>query len=124
MKLRTVLFVAGLSGAWTLSPGILAAQTAAPEEGVFSTKGKITEVAPGEKIVRLKNEGGLELTFQVAATTEIQEGEELKLFENLVPGDSVEIRYTYNEDYEKVARLIQKEAVKKQAEAGPNPVSS
>ncbi len=124
MKLRAVLFVVGLSGTWTLSGGVIGAQTAAPEEGVFSTKGKITEVVPEEKTVRLKNEGGLELTFQVVATTEIKEDEGLKLFENLVPGDTVEIRYTYNEDYEKVASLIRKEAVKKQAEARPNPVSS
>lgn len=82
-----------------------------PEQVVkenFSVKGTITEINPNQQIIKAKNEGGLELTFSIIATTEILEGEQAKLLADLAPGDNVEIKYVYDDNYEKIARLIRK----------------
>ena len=112
MKWRVLVSI--LVPALVLSAPLSAAPPPQANEA-FSTKGRLTETDPNELVVRMKNEGGLELTFRVIATTEIKEGETPKLFEDLAPGDAVTIDYTYNEDYEKVARLIEREAAAKPA---------
>lgn len=80
-------------------------------EDVFTATGRLTQMDPDEKILRLRTEAGLEFTFRVVATTQIQEGGALKLFSDLAINEPVQIEYTYNEDFEKVARLIRKEQV-------------
>ena len=82
------------------------AQTQDAQEEIFSTKGNLVEVNPEEKLLRLKNEGGLELTFRVVATTQVWVEEAQKLLADLPVNGKVEIEYNYNENYEKVARLI------------------
>lgn len=113
--LLTLLF------ALTLKSDTVFSETAKPQEEIFSTKGTLTEVNPEEKFVRLKNEGGLELTFLVNATTQVRLSEKQELLTYLAVNDEVEMEYVYNENYEKVARTIQikKEAGKKIAEEQP-----
>ena len=83
----------------------LSAQT---EEESFSTAGKITQLNIQEKTLGLKREGGLELTFHVNDVTQILIGEEAKPLTDLAVGDSIEMEYVYNKDYEKFARTIRK----------------
>lgn len=78
------------------------------KEELFSIQGTLIQVETGEKMFLLKNEGGLELTFRVNEGTEIKIGQGSGLLSHLAAGDSVEVDYIYNENYEKVARSIRK----------------
>lgn len=79
------------------------------EEKLFSTRGKLTEINLEEKVLRLKNEGGLELTFLLTDTTQVKTGEAIRPLADLAVDDSVKMDYRYNENYEKVVRTIEKE---------------
>ena len=72
----------------------------------FLAQGTITEVRPEEKILHVKIDAGLELTFYENETTLINLGGQKQSFADLAAGDSVEIKYVYNEDYQKVAQAI------------------
>lgn len=76
-----------------------------PEE-LFSAQATVTEVNLEEKFFRAKVEGGLELTFQVEESTQIQAAETPQLLADLTPGTAVEIQYRYNQDFEKVAARV------------------
>lgn len=78
----------------------------APAAESFFAKGTIAEVDREEKVLQVKIEDGLELTFHTNEATGVREGEGAGSFENLVEGRAVEMEYFYNEDYEKVARVI------------------
>ena len=80
-------------------------------EKPLSTQGTLTEVNQEEKFLRLKNEGGLELTFLIMDTTQILAGETPHPLADLAVGDSVKVDYDYNENYEKVIRSITKTVV-------------
>ena len=88
------------------------AQTAEAEKApavrdeFFLAQGTITEVRPEEKILHVKIDVGLELTFYENETTLINLGGQKQSFADLAAGDSVEIKYVYNEDYQKVAQAI------------------
>lgn len=75
----------------------------------FSTKGTLMRVETGEKKFFLKNEGGLELTFHADESTRLAIGQNQTSLADLAPGDSLEIDYVYNENYEKTARSIRKQ---------------
>lgn len=72
----------------------------------FSTEGTLTEVQPEQKTLRLKNKGGLELTFRAEEGTSVRIGGTAKSFADLRPGDWAEMEYDYNENYEKIAESI------------------
>ena len=74
----------------------------------FSTRGVVTRQDPAQKAVKVKTEGGLELTFYVSETTVITQDSETRSLADLASEDEVEIEYDYNANYEKVARLIKK----------------
>lgn len=80
----------------------------APVENLFSTKGTVTQIDQETQTLRVKNEGGLQLTFHTDTTTRVLAGDELKTLAGLSTGDTIEIEYAYNENYEKVARSIKK----------------
>lgn len=72
----------------------------------FLTEGTLTEVQPEQKIFRLKNKGGLELTFRAEERTSVRVEGTPKSFADLRPGDWAEVEYDYNENYEKIAETI------------------
>jgi len=88
----------------------VSAQTPAADtqEELFSTQGTITEINAEEKYLRVKVEGGLELTFHVDDATAVQAGAETKSYADLLVDDLVSVSYLYNENYEKIAREITK----------------
>ena len=88
----------------SLTVGPLAFAEAGPSS--FSAKGSITEVQAQEKMIRVKIEGGLELTFHITEKTEITEGMPSGPSLALKPGDFVAIVYDYNENFEKIAQSI------------------
>ena len=102
--------------------------SAPSQEEHFSTKGTITQIeSTGEssqegaaKILRVKTEGGLELTFRANNLTSVKVGEQVKSLADLAVNDPVEIDYAYNENYEKVSQSI----VKKQTPEPPKPEKS
>ena len=87
------------------------------KEQIFSTKGTLTQIDASAKILRVKIEGGLELTFRVDDSTQIRKGEALKSFADLQGDQPVEMEYVYNEDFEKVARTVIISVEKSQAPA-------
>ena len=87
----------------------VAAPSVKPEEGVVSAKGKLTQVNLEGKSLLIRIEEGLELTFFADETTRIQIGKETKSLADLAAGDSVEIEYRYDQDYQKVLQSIRKE---------------
>ncbi|GEM_PF-6225622 len=87
----------------------IAAPGPKPEEGILSAKGKLTQVNPAEKVLLIKIEKGLELTFFVDEATQIQAGKETRLLTDLQAGDSVEIEYLYDQDFKKILRSVRKE---------------
>lgn len=87
------------------------------EPASFTAKGSITEVQAQEKMLRVKIEGGLELTFHVTEKTEITEEAASGPSSTLEAGDSVEIVYDYNENFEKIAKSITR--LKTSSEASP-----
>ena len=103
-----VLFI----GAFPLFRFEALAQTAEAEKApavrdeFFLAQGTITEVRPEEKILHVKIDAGLELTFYENEATLINFGGQKQSFADLAAGDSVQIKYVYNEDYQKVAQAI------------------
>ena len=79
-------------------------------EDFFSAKGVVTRVDLAQKVVYLKTEGGLELTFHINETSQITQGSETQSLADLAVGDEVEMEYDYNPDYEKIVRLIKKKS--------------
>lgn len=77
-------------------------------DNLFSTKGTVTHINTQEKVLLVKREGGLELTFHTDEATEVTVDGEMKSIADIGINDSVEIDYVYNENYEKVARKIRK----------------
>ena len=110
-------FLVGLALAVTFLPSdtcfSLEPQT---QEEHFSIEGTITEIeSPAKssqsaegKIIRLKNEKGLELTFRLDSSTSVKVGEDTQSINDLAVNDPIEIEYVYNENYEKVGRSIKK----------------
>ena len=92
------LFLVGLIFFTLFFPSFngLAAPT---EEPHFSTKGAITQVDETAKVIYLKNEGGLELSFHAKDPAQLT---------GLKPEDEVAIDYLYNENYEKMINKIEK----------------
>ena len=76
------------------------------QQKYFSTEGTLTDVQPEQKTLRLKNKGGLELTFRAEEGVAVRIGGVVKSFADLHPGDSVEMEYDYNENYEKILQSI------------------
>jgi len=115
MKMRIAILVSlcvGLSFSWASA---LETKEAEPAKS-FSTKGTLTRVDLPMNVIYLKNEGGLELTFHLNETTQVQSGEKTGSAADLAAEEEVEIDYEYNADYEKMARAI---SIKK----GPPPAS-
>ena len=102
-----LLWSLGLIVSLTVGPLAFAeAGPGQPAPDSFLAKGSITEVQAQEKMIRVKIEGGLELTFHITEKTEITEGMPSGPSSALKPGDFVEIAYDYNENFEKIARSI------------------
>ena len=85
------------------------------KEEPFSIKGTLLRSDPATQTLHIKNEGGLELTFHTneatqftAANKEVETPGRAILFNDLLPNDSLEIEYSYNENYEKVAQAVRK----------------
>ena len=72
-----------------------------------------------DKVLRVKIEGGLELTFHTDEATVIRKAEGTGTFKDLMEGGAVEMEYVYNENYEKVAQAIRLTSAEKN---GPPPV--
>ena len=96
-------------------------ETAVParREDSFSVKGVITRTDPATKTLYVKTQSGLELTYQVDDSTQIDAPGDSGgapdrgvLFSKLAADDPVEISYRYNENYEKIALLIRKQPEK------------
>ena len=84
------------------------------EEPHFSAKGVITQVDETAKVIYLKNEGGLELSFHVKDAANLT---------GLKPEDEVTIDYLYNENYEKMINKIEKKSPNSSPE-NPKPQTS
>ena len=91
----------------------------ARKEDSFSVKGVITRTDPATKTLYVKTQSGLELTYQVDDSTQIDAPgnsggtpDREVLFSKLAANDAVEINYRYNENYEKIALLIRKQPEK------------
>lgn len=78
------------------------------EKELFSTQGIITAVDPEEGLLHVKVEGALELTFRADEATEIEAEDGVSSLAGLALDDSIEIKYFYNKNYEKVARSIRR----------------
>ena len=96
-------------------------ETVAParKEDSFSVKGVITRTDPATKTLYVKTQSGLELTYDVDDSTQIDAPgnsggapDSAVLFSKLAANDPVEITYRYNENYEKIALLIRKQPEK------------
>jgi len=84
-------------------PTIALGQTAVegvPREESFSTKGTVVSVDGATDTLRLRNEGGLELTFHANNPAQLS---------GLGADDPIEIEYRYNENYEKVIQSVKKQ---------------
>ena len=99
----------------------VSSETAVParKEDSFSVKGVITRTDPATKTLYVKTQSGLELTYQVDDSTQIDAPgnsggapDREVLFSKLAANDPVEISYRYNENYEKIALLIRKQPEK------------
>jgi hypothetical protein len=99
------LFAMPLVLVLVLSLGLAGASAEGPDD-LFSTQGTITEVNSSEKIIHVKIEGGLEVTFHLDTTTTVKAGEADRALTDLAAGDTVKIDYRYNDNYEKVARSV------------------
>ena len=113
-----LLFILTIS----FGPANLFSQTAAAQprrEDSFSVKGRITRIDPATKTLYLRNEAGLELTYHVDDSTQIEvpdteptwaaTPDPQGFLSRFAVNDSVEIGYRYNENYEKIALSIRKE---------------
>ena len=87
----------------------------AQKEEPFSIKGILLRSDPATQTLHVKNEGGLTLTFHTneatkftAANKEAQTPGGPILFSDLLPNDSLEIEYSYNGNYEKIAQAVRK----------------
>jgi len=83
---------------------------AQPAEEHFSTRGTVTRINQDQKIVSVKTEGGLELTFHIEETTQILRDSKTQSFADLALEDEVEIEYDYNPDYEKIVRTLKRKS--------------
>lgn len=90
-----VLFCSGLAAQGALGETTVDAR----EEAAFSVKGTVVEIDSSAQVVRLKNEGGLELTFHAGEPPQMT---------GLSVGEEVSLEYLYNENYEKVIRSIKR----------------
>lgn len=79
------------------------------DQGMFSAKGKITQVNAGERFLLVKLENGPELTFFVDEATQVRMGKETTSLARFATGDSVEMEYFYDQDYRKVLRTLRKD---------------
>ena len=132
MKHRKIFSLAGIfiliAGNSILTRNLFAqAEPQGRSEDSFSVKGLITKIDATTKTLHVKNEGGLELTYRVDDSTQIEIAEEPGkasgrplLFSELAANDPLEISYRYNENYEKIALSVQKQP-KKTAAAPPRP---
>lgn len=82
-----------------VSNSVFAVTETKPKEELFSTKGTIIEINLQEKVLHVKNEGGLELTYHADEATPL---------DDFAVNDFVEMDYLYNQDYEKMIRNIKK----------------
>ena len=97
---------------WNLVAGnflllsVASAQTVTPsrKEDFFSAKGVLTRIDSVTKVLYLRNESGLELTYHVDDSTKAEVP-----FSTLAVNDAVEIDYRYNENYEKIALSLRKQ---------------
>ena len=96
-------------------------ETVAPtrKEDSFSVKGVISRTDPVTKTLYVKTESGLELTYHVDDSTQIDAPgnsggapDREVLFSKLAVNDAIEINYRYNENYEKIALSVQKQPEK------------
>ena len=115
---KTFLTISALAFAFLLNTTGVLAET---QDELFSTKGTLTQVDTVGKMLRVKIEGGLELSFRVEDATQIMVGETPKTLVDLGVNDSVEIQYFYNQNYEKVAKTIKKPVA---GSVPPGPTSS
>ena len=109
MKYFLAILVFLMSATLTPAPAFSEIEPNLPIEH-FSTQGVVTHLDPARKVVYLKTERGLELTFHISETTVITQGQETKSLADLAPEDEIEIEYDYNQDYEKVARSVKKKS--------------
>lgn len=72
----------------------------------FLVQGTVTEVRPGEKLLHVKIDAGLEITFYENESTLIHFGAKKQSLADLAAGDTVEIKYIYDEGYRKMAQAI------------------
>ncbi len=123
MKLfKKLIVIAALVGCVPVSfaaPKAAVVEVPVPE--FFTAKGKITQLNAEEKVLHVKLEAGLEVTFHADDKTLIKAGETTKSFADLAADDPVMIEYVYNGDYEKVAKTITKPPKSDSTSAEKNP---
>lgn len=83
-----------------------------PQNEFFFAEATITEVRDGGKMIKAGIKDGLNLTFHAS------DGSSLR---GMIPGDVTEIKYAYNQNYEKVIREINVIERAKREGAASNP---
>lgn len=120
MKTKVSIFILALT--WFPLVGMVHAETQPAEpDGHFFIRGTVTRVDAPAKVMHVKNEGGLELTFHWDEAAQIQKGERTGALQDLAADAGVEIEYEYNADYEKMARLIKVVSPPASSERKPAP---
>ena len=124
MKPRNAFYLTGiflvlLVGSFRPASTFAAPAAESRKDDSFSVKGLVTRIDSATKTLYVKTEGGLELTYHVDDSTQVEApgdsggtpDREL-LFSKLAVNDSVEISYRYNENYEKMALSVRKQQEK------------
>ena len=124
MKPRNAFYLTGiflvlLVGSFRPASTFAALAAESRKDDSFSVKGLVTRIDSATKTLYVKTEGGLELTYHVDDSTQVEApgdsggtpDREL-LFSKLAVNDSVEISYRYNENYEKMALSVRKQQEK------------